>query len=53
MYLAVGRRHEQFSSVDRVYMLITLPPEPQTFKVVIGWRDHDDRSDDQEFRRFW
>jgi hypothetical protein len=34
-------------------MLITLPPEPQTFKVVIGWRDYDDRSDDRAFRPFW
>ena len=34
MYVAVGQRHERFTSVDRVYMLITLPPEPQTFK---GW----------------
>jgi hypothetical protein len=53
MYLAVGQRHEKVASVDRVYMLITLPPEPQTFKVVIGWRDYDDRTDDRAFRRFW
>jgi hypothetical protein len=26
-------------------VLITLPPEPHTFKVVIGWRDHDNRGD--------
>jgi hypothetical protein len=53
MYLAVGQRYEKVASVDRVYMLITLPPEPQTFKVVIGWRDYDDRTDDRSFRRFW
>jgi len=53
MYLAVGQRQERSTSVDRVYMLITLPPEPQTFKVVIGWRDYDDRSDDRAFRPFW
>jgi hypothetical protein len=53
MYLAIGRRHEQFASVDRVYMLITLPAEPRTFKVVIGWKDHDDRTDDREFERRW
>ena len=52
MYVAVGQRHERFTSVDRVYMLITLPPEPQTFKAVIGWRDHDDRIEDWEFRIF-
>ncbi len=43
MYFAVGRRTDFFTSGDRVYMLITLPPEPHTFKVVIGWKDHDDR----------
>ena len=51
MYLAIGQRHDKFTSVDRVYMLITLPPEPHTFKVVIGWKDHDDRTDDREFER--
>ena len=51
MYLAIGRRHEIFASVDRVYMLLTLPPEPQTFKVVIGWKDYDDRTDDRAMER--
>jgi hypothetical protein len=51
MYLAVGQRHDKFTSVDRVYMLIALPLEPHTFKVVIGWKDHDDRTDDREFER--
>jgi hypothetical protein len=51
MYLAIGRRHDKFTSVDRVYMLIALPPEPKTFKVVIGWKDHDDRTDDREHER--
>jgi hypothetical protein len=43
---AIGRRHEQTNAVHRVYMLVTLPPAPHTFKVVIGWKDYDDRSDD-------
>lgn len=51
MAFVVGRRHEQFTSVDRVYMLITPPPAPHTFKVVIGWKDHDDRSDDLDHER--
>jgi hypothetical protein len=52
MYFVVGRRNEVFTSADRVYMLLTLPPEPHTFKVVIGWRDFDDRgTDGQIFRR--
>jgi hypothetical protein len=52
MYFVVGRRNEVFTSADRVYMLLTLPPEPHTFKVVIGWRDFDDRgTDGQIFKR--
>ena len=51
MYLAIGQRNDVFTSVDRVYMLITLPPEPHTFKVVIGWKDHDDRIEDQKIER--
>jgi hypothetical protein len=51
MYLAVGRRNQVFTSVDRVYMLLTLPPGPHTFKVVIGWKDHDDRLDDRDMER--
>ena len=51
MYLAIGRRHELFTSVDRLYMLLTLPPEPHTFKVVIGWKDYDDRTDDRDIER--
>jgi hypothetical protein len=43
MLFAIGRRSEIFTSADRVYILITLPPAPHTFKVVIGWKDHDDR----------
>jgi len=43
MYATVGRRHDVFTSGDRIYMLLTLPPEPYTFKVVVAWKDHDDR----------
>jgi hypothetical protein len=24
----------------RVYMVLKLPSEPRTFRMVIGWRDH-------------
>jgi hypothetical protein len=51
MYFVIGRRHEVFTSVDRVYMLLTQPPAPHTFKVVIGWKDYDDRSDDRDPER--
>jgi hypothetical protein len=43
MDLVVGRRNEIFTTTDRVYMLLTLPPEPHTFKVVVSWKDYDDR----------
>jgi hypothetical protein len=43
MNLVVGRRNEVFTTADRVYMLLTLPPQPHTFKVVVGWKDYDDR----------
>jgi len=51
MYLVSGRRNELINSADRVYMLLTLPAEPRTFKVVVGWQDHDDRSDDRTLER--
>ena len=35
--------HDTYYDPDRLYVLVKLPPEPHTFKVVIGWRDHDDR----------
>jgi hypothetical protein len=43
MSLVVGEGHDAFYGPDRLYVLIKLPPEPHTFKVVIGWRDHDNR----------
>jgi hypothetical protein len=43
MSVVVGQGHNTFYDPDRVYMLLTPPPEPRTFKVVIGWQDHDNR----------
>lgn len=43
MAVVVGRGRNVFYHPDRVYTMITLPPEPRTFKLVIGWRDRDDR----------
>jgi hypothetical protein len=43
MYVAVGRGNNPFYNPDRVYTLIKLPPESRTFKLVIGWKDRDDR----------
>ena len=44
--LVVGEGHDPVYDPDRLYVLLTLPPEPHTFKVVVGWRDHDDRGGD-------
>ena len=43
MSLVVGRGYDTFYAPDRVYVLLKLPPEPHTFKVVIGWKDHNNR----------
>jgi hypothetical protein len=46
MSLVVGEGHDTFYDPDRLYVLLKLPPEPHTFKVVVGWRDHDNRGND-------
>src|SRR5215475_8313315 len=43
MSFVVGEGHAMFYDADRLYVLLKLPPDPHTFKVVIGWRDHDNR----------
>jgi hypothetical protein len=43
--LLVGEGHDTYYDADRLYVRLTLPPEPHTFKVVVGWRDHDNRGD--------
>jgi hypothetical protein len=37
--LVVGEGHDPVYDPDRLYVLLTLPPEPHTFTVVVGWRD--------------
>jgi hypothetical protein len=39
MSLVVGRARSVFEQPDRVYAVLTLPPEPHTFRLVIGWRN--------------
>jgi hypothetical protein len=43
MSIAIGQGRSRFYKPDRVYVVLKLPPEPRVFKVVIGWKDHDDR----------
>jgi len=38
--LVVGRGRRVVEPPDRVYAVLTRPPEPCTFRLVIGWRDH-------------
>ena len=40
MSVVVGRGRSVVEHPDRVYAVLTLPPEPHTFRLVIGWRDH-------------
>jgi hypothetical protein len=46
MALVVGQGYDRYYAPDRLYVLLKLPPAPHTFKVVVGWRDHDDRRND-------
>jgi hypothetical protein len=40
MSVVVGRGGSFFEHPDRVYAILRLPPEPHTFRLVIGWRNH-------------
>jgi len=40
MAVVVGRGRRVVEPPDRVYAVLTRPPEPHTFRVVLGWRDH-------------
>jgi hypothetical protein len=43
--VVVGQGDNLIYNRDRVYLLLKLPPEPHTFKVVIGWRNHEEQGD--------
>ena len=40
MSVVVGRGRSVLEDPNRVYTVLELPPEPRTFRVVVGWRDH-------------
>jgi hypothetical protein len=44
--MVVGRGYDRFYAPDRVYVSLKLPSEPHTFKVVLGWQDHDNRGNE-------
>jgi hypothetical protein len=37
--LVVGQGNGPYYRPDSVYAVVKLPPEPHTYKLVIGWRD--------------
>jgi hypothetical protein len=39
MSFVVGQGNNPSNDPDRLYVLLKLPPEPHTFKVVVGWKD--------------
>ena len=39
MSFVVGQGNNPSDDPDRLYVLLKLPPEPHTFKVVVGWKD--------------
>jgi hypothetical protein len=41
MSIVVGRGRSGVVSADRIYAMMMLPPEPRTFKLVIGWEQPD------------
>jgi hypothetical protein len=46
MSFVVGRGNNSEDDADRVYITLKLPPQPHTFKAVIGWHDRQgDRMD--------
>jgi hypothetical protein len=51
MSIAIGQRLNRFFNPDWVYVVLRLAAEPRTYKVVIGWRDHNDRGDNNDKRR--
>jgi hypothetical protein len=52
MSIAVGQGRNKFYNPDRLYIMLQLPAEPRTYKVVIGWRDHSDRGTNGHRERF-
>jgi hypothetical protein len=42
MSFVVGQGDDPFYNPDRVYIVLKLPPQPQTFQAVIGWQDRNE-----------
>lgn len=50
MSLAIGQGHNRFYNPDRVYVALKLAAQSRTYKVVIGWKDRNDRGDGDKDR---
>jgi hypothetical protein len=50
MSLVIGQGRSPFQDPDRLYVLLKLAPQPRTYQVAIGWRDHNDRGNGQKER---
>ena len=50
MSIAIGRGRDRFYNPDRVYVVLKLAAEPRTYEVVIGWRDYNNRGDNNDRR---
>ena len=43
MTLAIGQGRDPIYTPDRVYVRLTMPAAPRVFKMVLGWKDRNDR----------
>jgi hypothetical protein len=50
MSIVIGRGGNRFYTPDRVYVVLKLAAEPRTYKVVVGWRDRNNRGDGNDRR---
>jgi hypothetical protein len=52
MSLVIGQGRNLFYDPDRLIVVLRLAPQPRTYQVAIGWRDHSDRGTDGGKDRF-
>jgi hypothetical protein len=48
MSVVIGQGRDVLNTADRLYMILKLTPEPRTYQVAIGWRNHIDRGNGQK-----
>jgi hypothetical protein len=50
MSIAIGQGRNRFYNPDWVYVVLKLPAEPRAYKVAIGWRDRNNRGENNDRR---